>query len=72
MHTDQVLWQPLDQCPMTAQTINLTGGIFSGEHELYNSQENSTENHNSILPTIYRMIDFISFLFLHRRQSWIE
>jgi len=27
--------------------------ISSGEHELYNSQENSTENHNSILPTIY-------------------
>jgi len=27
--------------------------ISSGEHELYNSQENSTGNHNSILPTIY-------------------
>ena len=28
-------------------------GIFSGEHELCNSQENSIENYNSILPTIY-------------------
>ena len=34
--------------------------ISSGEHELCNSQENSTENHNSILLTIY-----ISMLQLH-------
>ena len=27
--------------------------ISSGEHKLCNSQENSTENHNSILLTIY-------------------
>ena len=27
--------------------------ISSGEHELCNSQENLTENHNSILLTIY-------------------
>ena len=27
--------------------------ISSGEHELCNLQENSTENHNSILLTIY-------------------
>jgi len=27
--------------------------ISSGEHKLCNSQENSTGNHNSILPTIY-------------------
>ena len=27
--------------------------ISSEEHKLCNSQENSTENHNSILPTIY-------------------
>jgi len=51
--TTQLLWQPLDQCPMTAQTINLTGGISSGEHKLCNLQKNSTENHNSILLTIY-------------------
>ena len=48
-----MLWQPLDQCPIEAQAINLTGEISSGEHELCNSQENSTENYNSILPTIY-------------------
>ena len=38
---------------MTAQTVNLTGGISSGKHKLYNSQENLTGNHNSILLTIY-------------------
>jgi len=27
--------------------------ISSGKHKLYNSQENSTGNYNSILPTIY-------------------
>jgi len=48
-----MLWQPLDQCPIEAQIVNLTGGISSREHKLCNSQENSTENHNSILPTIY-------------------
>ena len=48
-----MLWQPLDQCPIVAQAINLTGGISSGEHELCNLQENLTGNHNSILPTIY-------------------
>jgi len=48
-----MLWQPLNQCPMTAQAINLTRGISSREHKLCNSQENSTGNHNSILPTIY-------------------
>jgi len=25
-----LLWQPLDQCPIEAQAINLTGGISSG------------------------------------------
>ena len=29
------------------------GRISSREHKLCNSQENSTGNHNSILPTIY-------------------
>jgi len=29
------------------------GQISSREHKLYNSQENLTGNHNSILPTIY-------------------
>ena len=55
MHTDHslLLWQLLDQCPIEAQAINLTGGISSGEHELCNSQENLTGNHNSILLTIY-------------------
>ena len=48
-----VLWQPLDQCPIEAQVVNLTGEISSGEHELCNSQENLIGNHNSILPTIY-------------------
>ena len=24
-----MLWQPLDQCPITAQVVNLTGGISS-------------------------------------------
>jgi len=52
-HRVCVLWQPLDQCPIEVQTINLTGGISSGEHELCNSQENLTGNYNSILPTIY-------------------
>ena len=51
--TSFMLWQPLDQCPMKVQAINLTGGISSGEHELCNSQENLTGNHNSIPPTIY-------------------
>jgi len=49
----EVLWQPLDQCPIAAQAINLTGEISSGKHKLCNSQENSTGNHDSILPTIY-------------------
>ena len=35
--TSFMLWQPLDQCPMKVQAINLTGGISSGEHELCNS-----------------------------------
>jgi len=48
-----LLWQPLDQCPIEAQTINLTVGISSREHKLCNSQENSTGNYNSILLTIY-------------------
>jgi len=48
-----MLWQPLDQCPIAAQVVNLTRGISSGEHKLCNSQENSTGNYNSILPTIY-------------------
>ena len=34
-------------------TSKSQGQISSREHELYNSQENLTENHNSILPTIY-------------------
>ena len=38
---------------MTAQAINLTGGISSRKHKLCNSQENSTGNHNSILLTTY-------------------
>ena len=50
-----MLWQPLDQYPIAAQSINLKGQISSGEHELCNSQENLTGNHNSILPTIYIM-----------------
>jgi len=48
-----LLWQPLDQCPIEAQTVNLTEGISSEEYELCNSQEDLTENHNSILLTIY-------------------
>ena len=24
-----MLWQPLDQCPIAAQVVNLTGGISS-------------------------------------------
>jgi len=48
-----MLWQPLDQCPIAAQMVNLTEGISSKEHELCNSQENSTGNYNSILLTIY-------------------
>jgi len=24
-----MLWQPLDQCPIAAQAVNLTGGISS-------------------------------------------
>ena len=48
-----VLYQLLDQCPMIAQAINLIEEISSREHELCNSQENSTGNYNSILPTIY-------------------
>ena len=26
----KMLWQPLDQCPIAAQAVNLTGGISSG------------------------------------------
>jgi len=48
-----MLWQPLDQCPIEAQMVNLTGGISSGKHKLCNSQENLTGNYNSILLTIY-------------------
>jgi len=48
-----LLWQPLDQCPIAAQAINLIEGISSKEHKLCNSQENSIGNHNSILLTIY-------------------
>ena len=48
-----LLWQPLDQCPIAVQAINLLGQISSREHELCNSQENLTGNYNSILPTIY-------------------
>ena len=40
------------------------GWISSEEHELCNSQENSTENHNSILPTIYINYPW-SMLWLH-------
>ena len=29
-----LLWQPLDQCPIEAQSINLTRRISSREHEL--------------------------------------
>jgi len=50
--TPCLLWQPLDQCPIEAQAVNLTEGISSGEHELC-IQENLTGNHNSVLPTIY-------------------
>jgi len=28
--TTEVLWQPLDQCPIAAQAVNLTRGISSG------------------------------------------
>ena len=38
--------------------------ISSGEHKLCNSQENSTENYNSILPTIYITYPW-SVLWLH-------
>ena len=48
-----LLWQPLDQCLIAAQAINLIEGISSREHKLCNSQENLTGNHNSILLTIY-------------------
>ena len=48
-----MLWQPLDQCPIAALTSKSQRQISNGEHELCNSQENSTGNYNSILPTIY-------------------
>ena len=48
-----MLWQPLDQCLIVALTSKFQRWISSREHKLCNSQENLTENHNSILPTIY-------------------
>ena len=53
LRRQQLLWQPLDQCPIAALTSKSQGQISSGEHELCNSQENSIGNHNSILLTIY-------------------
>jgi len=47
-----LLWQLLDQCPIAAQAVNLKSRYLVGTWVVY-SQENSTENHNSILPTIY-------------------
>ena len=49
----ELLWQPLDQCPIAALTSKFQRWISSGEYELCNLQENSTKNYNSILPTIY-------------------
>jgi len=45
-----LLWQLLDQCPIAALISKSQEQIFSGEHELCNSQENLTKNYNSILP----------------------
>ena len=48
-----MLWQPLNQCPIAALTSKSQGQISSREYKLYNLQENSTGNYNSILLTIY-------------------
>ena len=42
--------RPMSNSSTTSKSLRQ---ISSGEHELCNSQENSTGNYNSILPTIY-------------------
>ena len=49
---DTLLWQPLDQCPITVQMVNLKDKYLVGMWVVY-SQENSIGNYNSILPIIY-------------------
>jgi len=44
-----LLWQPLDQCPIAAQVINLKEQISSRNMSCVFTRG----NHNSILPTIY-------------------
>ena len=61
LRKQQLLWQLLDQCPIAALTSKSQGQISSREHELYNSQENSTGNYNSILLTIYITIHSLCY-----------
>jgi len=47
-----MLWQPLDQCPIAAQAINLTGEIFSRNTSCVFTRELNREPQR-YLPIIY-------------------
>ena len=58
----------------SSTTSKSQGWISSGKHELCNSQENSTGNHNSILPTIYihgLCYDCASYSNVHALSSYL-
>ena len=55
----KLLWQPLDQCPIAAQVVNLIGGIFSGNtsciftRELDREPQQYSTNYLYILFMVY-------------------